>query len=666
MSGYDAGALFVRIVPTAEGFGAKAAQEIRSQAPAVQQAAQAALGSPQQVTGVTGAFRQYQQEFAKTAKALEDAQLTSARSLVGKASTEEATAALAAYSAQALIAAKADVELTLASGVATDTFGSSIALLKEEQVALQANTVATLENAHAGEQAHAQRFRQQARRVAEGEAPISSLLGPSSLLKFGAGALAFGAVITTLQRAEEALKVTGDEAFTTEGKLRNLGSAILTGDLIGAFEALSAHADSARTQLDALLSDPQTRGGDLAAFGQEAGKTATGLEQAAAAAKTLGEEDSALGEALARGAAETREAANDALALARAFEASTSAANDVSAAIDAAGSDVAAFGERTRGAGAVATEAGRPRGAPSSGDSTATAETENAVAASLAARTRSLQDELGVARREAAQAAQLERNLNEVSEGAAARHQATVEANTRVVQIEQEIDARAAQKAKEAQATRERAAREAEAARKEAARLAAEEARAAAAAAKAEIDRSLALDDLRIEQAGLTKGLGDDRKAINAKIEDLKDLRAKTKQYSAEWIGYSRDITDLRMTLQNLGSSAKQNGLSAGGLFAEAAREFGTFGSNIAGQPGGVLSGQDARGAFGLQVTQDLGAQVQGAQLTTQQQMAATLMSIDARLAAQTPHVKPGAGKVGSLIAVGAAQVAAAFNYGAN
>lgn len=673
MSGYDAGSLFVRIVPTADGFGQTAAAEIRKQAPAVQQAAQAALGSPQQVSGVTGAFRKYQDEFAKTAKALEAAQATSARSLIGQASTAEATAALEAYTAQALLAARADVELSLASGVATDTFASSITLLKEEQVALQANTAATRENAHAGEQAHAQRFRQQARRVAEGEAPISSLLGPSSLLKFGAGALAFGAVITSIQHAEEALKVTGDEAFTTEGKLRNLGATILSGDVVGAFEALNAHAASARTQLNALLADPKTRGGDLAAFGQEAGKAATGLEQAAAASKALGQEDSALGSALARGAVETRNAANEALALARAFETSASAANDVSAAIQAAGSDVAAFGERTRGAGAVAAEGGRPRGAPSNVDTTATAVTANAVAAALAARTKSLTDDLALARREAAQSAQLERNLGDVAEGAAARHQATVEANTRVVQVQQQIDANAAQAAQQATAARKRSAQEAKSARDEAARLAAEEARAAAAAAKAEIDRRLALDDLRIEQTGLSKGLGDDRKAINAKIDDLKALRSKTKQYSAEWVAYSRDITGLRLTLQNLGSNARSTAAGGGGFslqdaFTEAGNQFATFGSNI-GRRDAILSRQDARAGLGLQINQDLASQIQGAQLTTQQQMAASLASIDAKLSRDAPSAQRKqleTERYATIQGLRGAAMAAAYGFGAN
>lgn len=586
MSGYDAGSLFVRIVPTAEGFGQTAAAEIRKQAPAVQAAAQQAVSGRVPYAG--------------------------------------------SYSA----AVKEDSERNLA--------------------ALKANRQAVTEVSAAQRGATA--------------------TGASFSRSLGVAGVAAFAGYQAAQELSKALRVEGYEAQTTEGRFRNLGAELLQGNIVGGLEALLVHTDSATERLHDLAAAAETTPVDLRNFALATGEASAAAE---AHADALDHQEKLAGRAgitqvelateVHKSAAEMLDAAGAATALARALETSVSAADDVEGALARAGSEAGAFGERVRGPGAVSTESGRPRGAPSRTDSTATSGTGNAVAASLAARTKGLQDDLVLARREAAQAAQIEKNLSEVAEGAAARHQAAVEANTRVVQVEQEIDARAAQAAKEAQATRDRAAREAEAARKEAARLAAEEARAATAAAKAEIDRRLALDDLRLEQAGLTKGLGDDRKALDNKIDDLKALRQKTKQYSSEWIDYSRQITDLRLTLQNLGSRQKDSqGLTGAGLFAEAAREFGTFGSNVTGQPGGILSGQDARGAFGLQVTQDLAGQVQGAQLTTQQQMLAALTSIDSRLAAGTPHTKPTEGKVGSLIAVGAAQVAAAFNYGAN
>lgn len=51
-----------------------------------------------------------------------------------------------------------------------------------------------------------------------------------------------GFVISSLyqgsQRAQEALKTTGDEAFKTEGRLRNMASALMGGDIVGAGQAL--------------------------------------------------------------------------------------------------------------------------------------------------------------------------------------------------------------------------------------------------------------------------------------------------------------------------------------------------------------------------------------------------------------------------------------------
>lgn len=56
------------------------------------------------------------------------------------------------------------------------------------------------------------------------------------------GALGFGAAagFQAVSELSRALRVTGDEAFTAEGKIRNLGAELLTGNLIGGVRALLA------------------------------------------------------------------------------------------------------------------------------------------------------------------------------------------------------------------------------------------------------------------------------------------------------------------------------------------------------------------------------------------------------------------------------------------
>lgn len=62
-------------------------------------------------------------------------------------------------------------------------------------------------------------------------------------LRFAGIGLAAGAALFAGTRAVrelgDALAVTGDEAGTTEGRLRNLGAALLSGDIVGAFKALT-------------------------------------------------------------------------------------------------------------------------------------------------------------------------------------------------------------------------------------------------------------------------------------------------------------------------------------------------------------------------------------------------------------------------------------------
>lgn len=577
MSGYDAGSLFVRIVPTADGFGQAAAREIRAQAPAVQAAAQQAVSGRVPYQG------------AYSAAVKEDAQRNVA---VLKASIE------ATHQLQL-----AQVKQSVAADLARDS--------------------------------------------SAGLGRIVGLYGIAAYAGYQAA-----------QELSKALRVEGYEAQTVEGRFRNLGAELLQGNIIGGLQAVLVHTDSVTERLQNLKEEARTTPVDLRNFGEESARTATKLEALDTAAnQAKAATGDGLAKAIHQAAQESREAADDALALASAYETAASAANDVGEAVARAGSEAGAFGERVRGPGAVSAEAGRPRGAPSSVDNSNTADNRNAIAESIAARTKTLQDNLAQAQKEAAEAAQTERNIGKEADGALAAHRATVEAQTRVSQIEQQIDDQAAQTAKEAAAAREKAAREAESARAEAQRayeqqvsndlkrleIAADAAgnvgkaeqnylkalqreahdarlstqaqlgyqaeltnerqnqtQALAAAAQAETDRRLALDDLRIQQADLTDNTDDNERAINRKISDLKKLRAATKKYSQEWIDFTAQITGLQLQKKNLGSSAG-SGFTIEELFGEAQKNFNEFSSNVSSSP---MSAGGVRGEFSAGILQ--------------------------------------------------------------
>jgi hypothetical protein len=70
------------------------------------------------------------------------------------------------------------------------------------------------------------------------EAGIPGILGMAG--RGGLVGLGVLAGFQAISRLEQMLKVTGQEAFTTEGKIRNLGSALMSADIIGGIEALTA------------------------------------------------------------------------------------------------------------------------------------------------------------------------------------------------------------------------------------------------------------------------------------------------------------------------------------------------------------------------------------------------------------------------------------------
>lgn len=693
------GETFVTITPRIDeaSFKASAETQIAAAVQNVKVDVAVAAGDAGGTNGQNSPLRRLQADAVAARAALEAAALavnqTSAALLVGTGTEEAAVKAKEAFEAATLADAAANVKFALASGEAA-------AAVDLQTLALERNRRAQLENQQAGGGGSglpgARSFDRQLRRVAEGEDPLSSLLAPASLLRFGAAGLAIGAVVTTLGEAEKALKVTGDEAFTTEGRFRNLGAALLQGNVIEGFKALNDQAPTLAENFEKMKKEASTSSVDLRNFGREADESATKLEGLAAAQDKVGGSGGAFGNAIKKAAEETRTAADDAVALANAYDAAAAAALGVAAAVARAGSEAAAFGEQTRGAGAVdAGNAARPRGSTGgTTDSTNTDATRNAEAEARARATDTLKDDLAQAKVEAAQAAQLEKNQQDVVEGRAARHRATVEANANVRKIQSDIDKQDA------------------AARKKAADDAAREAKDAAAAVKKaqdEADRlfreGLANDrsrlELRLTDAEGTRTLADDRKALLALIRfdherstlrrltvaerlsalsdeknDRRALNDLNKQALSDALdvkkenlqtainaakltddtkdddkanaaflkflkgrvaaakGDAKALADARAELVAFQVSLKQTGKQGGGakdLFQEAADEFATFGSNVTGQvgKGGILSGQDARGALGgLVLGGKSGGALLDAQLTEAQKQTALLQQI--------------------------------------
>lgn len=158
--------------------------------------------------------------------------------------------------------------------------------------------------------------------------------------------------------------------------------------------------------------------------------------------------------------------------------------------------------------------------------------------------------------------------------------------------------------------------------------------KAVVAQAKAEIDLRNSRFDLAIQRAGLTPSTADDRKAINNKIkaiqnqiDGLKTIKKKTIEQKQEIVSLTSVILGLKGDLQNLKNGGGGGGFSLNDLFKEAVNNFVTFGSNIAGRQG-VLSPQDARGAF----SQNILAQLGSSQLTEAQKQTAQLREINAKL----------------------------------
>ncbi len=128
------------------------------------------------------------------------------------------------------------------------------------------------------------------------------------------------------------------------------------------------------------------------------------------------------------------------------------------------------------------------------------------------------------------------------------------------------------------------------------------------AAAKTAYRDSLSLTEQRLQlqsdRAQLTdKNLKDDRKADLKLLAFYRKEAHDAKLTEAERLTFASKAIQEQLTIKGLKNpkAAGAGGASIADIFGEAASEFGTFGSNIAGR-GGTLSGQDARARFSANI----------------------------------------------------------------
>lgn len=201
--------------------------------------------------------------------------------------------------------------------------------------------------------------------------------------------------------------------------------------------------------------------------------------------------------------------------------------------------------------------------------------------------------------------------------------------------VNQQIDALDADAAAKSKAANDR--------RAAAARKRAAEAKKAAKARHDAIRAGLALDERKLQnaqtRAELTKTLADDKKTADALIAFYRRESHDQRLTAAEREAYVSKALSAEKAKR--AKSKKQTG-SAADFYSEAAREFALYGSNIAG-PGGVLSGQDERGALGHRIV-------------------AALESIDRHAQQTARHTRTVAREHGPR-PIGEARTAAAFGY---
>ena len=198
------------------------------------------------------------------------------------------------------------------------------------------------------------------------------------------------------------------------------------------------------------------------------------------------------------------------------------------------------------------------------------------------------------------------------------------------------------------------------------------------------LDIQLQSSDNRISRASGTTRTSDEKREFNIRIKILDTERDRfaaiaraAKKGSQKALDATLEVKRLdgqiiaiRTQIKNLGKSTgggDSGGFTLSQLFQEAADQFNTFGSNIAGR-NGVLSGQDARGALGQTVKAlNPTLPVLDATLSESEKQTAYLATIAAMIsrgATTVPAPITGnRGRIGSLTAIDATKAAAVFGY---
>lgn len=156
---------------------------------------------------------------------------------------------------------------------------------------------------------------------------------------------------------------------------------------------------------------------------------------------------------------------------------------------------------------------------------------------------------------------------------------------------------------------------------------------------------------LNVQRAQLTdKSLADDRKAIKAQIAFYQAQAKDFKLTDSERLNFRSQAVSAQLSLKSLNNSSNNAPRSsASDFFKEAASQFRTQGSNIS-TAGGILSGQDTRAAFAARalgsgnIAQTMAQQAQqtrNASLVEAQKQTALLTTIAGRLTFRGARADP-------------------------
>lgn len=173
---------------------------------------------------------------------------------------------------------------------------------------------------------------------------LGALIGRFTLLGF-----AVNAAFQTLQRLQKGLQTTGDEAFTTEGKLKNALSAAIGGDVVGVWDALTAKEQIFNKGLtDAVAKLKQARDEASQISIEDVLSDSRAFEQSLDNAR---EGALAIGKSTNEAADFAQHYRDEVERAAAAWRNNEQIIGDVERAIQKAGAEAAAFGERGSGFG---------------------------------------------------------------------------------------------------------------------------------------------------------------------------------------------------------------------------------------------------------------------------------------------------------------------------